>query len=144
MVSFRTFRRPLFPKPVSWLGLFLLLLTARWLKKSQYLSCDYIKSHDYTDRCAKALPNGKISKPNPLRKYYYYIIYWAFKCNFRNAFIHMFYENGLPMLQLISITLAGSISFARLIKRKIWKCHMLLKNVGITTNSNVKTLALLC
>ena len=31
MVSFRTFRHPLFPKPVSWFGLFLSLLTARQL-----------------------------------------------------------------------------------------------------------------
>ena len=31
LVSFRTFRRPLFPKLVSWLGLFLPLLTARHL-----------------------------------------------------------------------------------------------------------------
>ena len=31
LVSFSTLRRPLFPKPVSWLALFLLFLTARQL-----------------------------------------------------------------------------------------------------------------
>ena len=29
--SFRTFRRSLFPKPVSWFGLFLPFLTTSWL-----------------------------------------------------------------------------------------------------------------
>ena len=31
LVSFRTFRQPLFSKPISWLGLFLPFLTVRWL-----------------------------------------------------------------------------------------------------------------
>ena len=36
-LSFRTFRCPLFPKPVIWLGLFLTLLTARLLQVMQNL-----------------------------------------------------------------------------------------------------------
>ena len=72
MVSSRNFRRPLFPKPVYWLGLFLLFLTARRLYVYNFCACNCLisafkpKNRDGTDKneylfkCAKC----NISFPN--------------------------------------------------------------------------------
>ena len=50
--SFRTLRRPLFPKPVSWLGLFLLLLSTRRLyiwNTYQYILWESLHIHRFID-----------------------------------------------------------------------------------------------
>ena len=68
-VSFRTFRHPRFPKPVSWLGLFCRLLQLdgstsfikRYFSKSfaNYIGLSVIKGNDYEN--PKKLANNKVS-----------------------------------------------------------------------------------